>query len=74
MKLNIDYEITEFTADDAADDKRTRQMVMHAWVACYVGILDAVERERSRIFDERIADTRRWARFMHYCHTGRMVE
>jgi len=73
MKLSIDYDITEFTADDAADPEHTRQLAINAGAAVYVGLLDLIDKELRLINLDKIAEARRWARFMHYCHTGRMV-
>lgn len=73
MKLKIDYEITEFTADDADDKSHTRNIAMNAAATVYVAMLDTIERESERVLQDRLDEHRRWARFLHYCHTGRMV-
>lgn len=73
MKLRIDYEITEFTAEDAEDSEHTHTMAMNAAAAVYVGLLYAIERERENVETEAVDEARRWGRFIHFCNTGVML-
>jgi hypothetical protein len=80
MKLDITYDLTEFDDEDANDFDEVKNKMREAVSRLLLILIEEARLQRShklREMDEaeqeRLEDRRRWDRFMHYCHTGRML-
>jgi hypothetical protein len=72
MKLEINYKIADVSADE--DMLTARKLVASRLVAIDVKIMQAINDERrAALLQADMDEQRRWARFMHYCHTGVML-
>jgi hypothetical protein len=80
MKLDITYDLTEFDDEDANDFDEVKNKMREAVSRLLLILIEEARLQRShklREMDEaeqvKLEEQRRWDRFMHYCHTGRML-
>lgn len=73
MKLKLNYEITEFTEADALNFNAVRDRFYTELAALHMVVIDEMRAKQREILQAKLDEERRWARFMHFCHTGVML-
>lgn len=77
MNLTINYTITDFTEQDADNIHQIREQVYDEIARLHMTMIEEVYARRRDLMrtrnSDQIAEAQRWARFLHFCHTGVML-
>jgi hypothetical protein len=71
MKLEITYKIADVSADE--DLTKARELVAATLITAGGAIMESIKADRRAALQDQQDEQRRWARFMHFCHTGMML-